>query len=262
LTAAVNPSPPPEATGSQNPPASTVAQSSAMLANDTAVVTPPPNLNPSAGATIPPAIGTNNVALAGGTPAPAGDGVASSLNIGAAGICQTITLDSTNEYLTFWVYEAGLYGPFYDADQEADILNSSGTALYSSSSILFAEQNCLGDPGVMSETSYTASKCIPASLGGTATSFYYQGGFWTQRGPYNISSFVSPGSAFTLFLGVWDWETKVGPTSYGNVMFIANVQMTNSSTFPASAPYNRDRGVTLALPKGRAQAALAAKAHP
>jgi hypothetical protein len=45
-------------------------------------------------------------------------------------------------------------------------------------------------------------------------------------------------------------------------MFIANVQMTNSSTFPASGPYNRHRGITLALPKDRAQSAMAAKARP
>ncbi len=147
LTAAVNPSPPPEATGNQAPvspqPGGTASATFAITnpANEVAVVTPPPNYNPTilsgAAPSVPSVIG-GNVVLTGGSPAPSG--VASSLTEGIGGVCQTITLDSTNENLSFWVYEAGLYGPFYDADQEADILNSAGTALYSgtSSSILFA----------------------------------------------------------------------------------------------------------------------------
>jgi hypothetical protein len=271
LTAAVNPSPPPEATGNQAPvspqPGGTANATFAITspANEVAVVTPPPNYNPTilsgAAPSVPSVIG-NNVVVTGGSPAPSG--VASSLTEGIGGICQTITLDSTNENLSFWVYEAGLYGPFYDADQEADILNSSGTALYSGtpSSILFAELNCFGYPGVLTESSYTSSKCIPAADGGTATSFYYQGGYWVQRGPYNISSYVPVGSSFTLFLGVWDWATKTYPNSYGNVMFVANVQMTNATTFPSSAPYDRRRSLTIALPKVRALAAKAVKSQP
>lgn len=262
LSGPVDPSPAPEASGDQAPPATTPPYGSP--GNAVAVVTPPANFNPSITATMPPVLG-NNVVLTGGTPAPTADGVASSLNEGAVGVCQTITLDSTNEYLSFWVYEAGLYGPFYDADQEADILNSSGTALYSSgtSSILFAELNCFGDPGVLTESSYTSSKCIPSTLGGTASTFYYQGGYWTQRGPYNITDYgVSVGSSFTIFLGVWDWETKAGPTSYGNVMFAGDVEMTDSPTFPTNAPYTKTRKLTIALPTRRIPSGLVTRKRP
>jgi hypothetical protein len=77
-----------------------------------------------------------------------------------------------------------------------------------------------------------------------------------------MTNYANVGSPFTLYFGAWYFETKAYPATFGMAMFIANVQMTNSSTFPASGPYNRHRGITLALPKDRAQSAMAAKARP
>jgi len=218
---------------------------------------------------VPSQIGSN-VAITGGSPPPAGDpgGEVASETNGAAGICQTLTLDSTNKYLTFWVYEAGWEYYFDDYDQEADVLNSSGTALYSASSILFAELNCFVNPGYVGITGYTKNHCIPNSLGGyySGTSQYFQGGFWTPRGPYDISQIVPVGDSYTLFLGVFDNTAEYGndpfPATYGNGMFISNVEMTDSDTFPSAGPFDRRRSLTLTLPRGRAQAASSAKAKP
>ncbi len=266
LTAAINPSPPPFSTGNQAPPASTAPLAASVVDNDTAVVTPPPDLNPNAGATTVPTAIPSTVALVGGSPAPSG-GEMASVTEGAVGICQTITLDSTNPYLSFWVYEVSGASNFEDGDQEAAVLSAPNGTLFNATtpndSYLFAELNCFVDPGVIGLSTFgTTNTCIPAAYGGTGTSARYQGGYWVQRGPYNMTNYANVGSPFTLYFGAWYFETKAYPATFGMAMFIANVQMTNSSTFPASGPYNRHRGITLALPKDRAQSAMAAKARP
>ncbi len=249
-------------------------------ANLVGVVTPPPNYMSdtsgtfsalSAPYTVPSEIGSN-VAITGGSPPPATypGGEVASETLGAVGICQTLTLDATNQYLTFWVYEAGWEYYFDDYDQEADILNSSGTALYTSSGsgnpILFAELNCFVNPGYVGISGYLKSHCIPSAFGSGDTSFYNQGGFWTPRGPYNLSQIVPVGDQYTLFLGVFDNTAEYGndpfPATYGNGMFISNVQITNSSTFPTTGPYDRIRSFKIAVPTTRASAALAHRTKP
>lgn len=266
LSSAINASPAPySGNSSQAPPASTTPVPAASVDNLTGVVTPPPNLNPN-NLTVPTP-NASNVALVGGSPAPAGAEM-SSVTGGAVGICQTWTLDSTNEYLTFWVYETAEVYNFYDGDQEAAILGSANGSLYNTitptDSYLFAEENCLVDPGVIGLSSVASTNdCYPASLGGSPAVAKYQGGYWVQKGPYNLSSYASVGDPLTLYFGVWYYETKVPEETYGMAMFIANVQVTNSSTFPSSAPYNKKRGITLALPTQRASAArAAAKTRP
>jgi len=265
LSSAINASPAPySGNSSQAPPASTTPVPVASVTNLTGVVTPPPNLNPNELSVATPS--ASNVALVGGSPAPAGAEMAS-VTEGAVGICQTWTLDSTNEYLTFWVYETAEVYNFYDGDQEAAILGSANGSLYNTTtpddSYLFAEENCLVDPGVIGlSTVSSTNDCYPASLGGSPAAAKYQGGYWVQKGPYNLSTYATVGQPLTLYFGVWYYETKAPEVTYGMAMFIANVQVTNSTTFPSSAPYNRHRGVTLALPTTRARAALAGKALP
>jgi hypothetical protein len=251
---------------------------------DVAVATPPPNLNPTLldGATpsVPSVIG-NNVALTGGALEPNGGEVAS-LTEGSVGICQTVTLDSTNQELSFWVYEAGSEDNFASADQEAVILNSSGTAfltaptwtgpdnaapLLTAGSVLFAEENCFWDPGTVGITGFPKSACIPTALGGTDATQGFQGGTWVQRGPYNLSQVpgLSVGNQYTLFLGVWAFENKAtpaAPTTFGNAMFVANVQVSDSTTFPTQAPFDKHRTLKLTMPATHAPTAGSVKARP
>ena len=148
---------------------------------------------------------------------------------GAAGICQQIEPDATNHYLSFWAYEGGIEYSFKSADQEADILDSTGSTIQTT---LFSELNCFYDPTAIGAGSYTGSGCRPASLGGTSAYTDWQGGYWVQRGPYDLSAYE--GQTVTLFLGVWDYFSNAGPTSYGNGMYVGNVQLTSTNVFPSS----------------------------
>jgi hypothetical protein len=178
-----------------------------------AIGTPPPNLNPNFAGAAPDAVGTN-VALTGDP---------GSETTGASGICQTFVVPAATPELTFWVYEGGSEYYFDSADQEADVLSADGSTLQQT---LFAETNCFWDPGVLGQTGYLGSKCIPASYGGTASTFQWRGGLWTQRGPFDLSAYS--GNTITLFLGVWSKSTHGSPSSpvtYGNFMFVGNVQL-------------------------------------
>jgi hypothetical protein len=276
LTAAINPSPPPKSTDNQAPPASTTPEPN--VANYVGIVTPPPNYNPTilggAASSVPSYIGSN-VALAGGSPAPGTPGgEVASVTAGAVGICQTVTLDTTNHYLSFWVYEASGSSNFGDGDQEAVILNApNGAPLNTTTptdSYLFAELNCFMDPGSIGLSTFSkSSSCVPSAYGGTSSTANWQGGFWTLRGPYDLLSttgngsyVMSAGTQFTLFFGTWYFETKAFPATFGMAMFIANVQMANTSAPPTVAPFDRNRRASLTMPVTRARASLGAKLRP
>jgi hypothetical protein len=217
----VNASPAPAVTPAQTSPPTAALSAPGTYGN--IVVTPPPNLNPNISATAPPL---------GSYVAETGD--QNSESKGSSGICQQITPDATNHFLSFWAYEAGTESSFKGADQEADILDSTGSTVQTT---LFSELNCLYDPGVVGASgTFTSSKCEPAQDGGTATSFLYQGGYWVQRGPYDLSAYE--GQTVTLFVGVWDYFTDVTPypDTFGNTMFVGNVQLTSSNAFPSSFP--------------------------
>ncbi|HTA38078.1 MAG TPA: hypothetical protein VK760_03320 [Candidatus Acidoferrales bacterium] len=216
-SAPVNASPAPASTVAPVQTSAPTAAISNPGANGNIVVTPPPNLNPNVVATAPP-LGTY-VAQAGDF---------SSETKGASGICQTISPDATNHYLSFWAYEGGTESSFKGADQEADILDSTGSTVQQT---LFSELNCYYNPPSIGTPSFPSSKCEP-NPPGTATIAYYQGGYWVQRGPYDLSAYE--GQTVTLFLGVWDFFTDAGPTSFGNGMLVGNVQLTSTNAFPAS----------------------------
>jgi hypothetical protein len=229
--APVNASPAPQETPTQDPsPTATIAP--AALSALATVVTPPPNLNANHTGAIP-ALGSY-VALAGST---------DSETSGTAGICQKIAVTSVNKYLSFYAYEGGAEYNFKYADQEADILDSTGTTLQST---LFAELNCYWDPGVLGLTGYLGSGCIPASDGSTSTYTDWQGGYWVQRGPYDLSSYA--GQTVTLFIGVWDLYADAAPATYSNEIFVGNVQLTSSDTFPASFAARKSRARATARP--------------
>jgi hypothetical protein len=222
--AAVNPSPPPfvyaTAQPSQSPTLTTPAIASITGANGT-ILAPAANLNPTISATAPPL---------GSYVAEAGD--MSSLSIGTSGICQQITPDATNHFLSFWAYEGGTEQEFKFEDQEADILDSTGATVKST---LFSELNCFYDPPAVGAGTFATSKCDPS---GTATpppgqtTLQYQGGYWVQRGPYDLTAYV--GQTVTLFIGVWNDDNDAGPTSFGNGLFVGNVQLTSTNTFPST----------------------------
>jgi len=221
FSAPTNASPAPEATPTQNPESFSALGSSTLSALAVAT-SPPADLNPNESGSAPSVLGSD-VALVGDP---------ESETTGTAGICQTFTVDSTFKYLSFWVWEGGSEYSFKYGDQEADILDSTGTTLEQT---LFSELNCFWDPGVVGDTGYTDSGCIPSADGSTSSYTDWQGGYWVERGPYDFSSYV--GQTVTLFLGVWDLSTHAGPTTYGNEMYVGNVQFSSTDSFPSSFPY-------------------------
>jgi hypothetical protein len=217
----VNASPPPAGTGAQ----ATTPTAPISLANVTkygnSVGTPPPNYNPSGA--LPTGL-SSNAAMTGDQ---------FSEQIGASGICQTFTVPSNATYLSFWAYEGGSEYAFYFADQEADVMTADGTAIQKT---LFAEDNCFWNPGHVGATGYTNNGCIPPSDGSTSSYQDFQGGAWVQRGPYNLSAYA--GKSITLYLGTWSSpsvnEVTPYPATYSNEMWVTNVQMSGSSTFPSA----------------------------
>lgn len=207
LTAAINPSPAPAGASMQ-----TAAPTTPVVPPPTVTVgTPPPNYNPNVTPTAPPAEVGSNVALTGD---PQGE------TAGSTGICQTFVVPTGTPELTFWVYEGGSEYNFRNADQEADILDSTGTTIQQT---LFAEQNCFWNPGVLGDTGYLGSGCIPSAYGGTSSYADWQGGYWTERGPFDLSTYA--GQTVTLFIGVWSAATHASPTTYGQFMFVGGVQL-------------------------------------
>jgi hypothetical protein len=215
--APVNPSPTPETTSAQA--SSTAAIAASLLAPLASVTSPPGQLNPNVSVAAP-SLG-KYVALAGSP---------SSQTTGVAGICQSFVVPSNDKYLSFWAWEGGSEYDFSYADQEADILDSKGSTIQQT---LFAEENCFWDPGVVGLTGYPDSGCIPAQDGGTSSyKDWLNGGYWVQRGPYDLTAYA--GQTVTLFIGAWDNDTHAGPTTYGNEIFVGNVQLTSSDAFPSS----------------------------
>ena len=220
VAALTNPSAAPSPTTSPLNPSPGPTQSAAPYI---VLATPPANYadaaqNPTGAAATPPPTLGSNVVLIGNTQAEIK---------GVAGICQTIAVPAVAEQLRFWVYEGGTQFSFASADQEADILDSTGTTLQQT---LFSELNCLWDPNVIGGQNYAASTsgCIPVADGGTG-SFPDEdnGGYWKQQGPYNLSAYA--GTTVTLFIGVWDNFTDKYPNPKdGNAMWVGNVTLTNS----------------------------------
>ena len=187
---------------------------------------------------------------------------------GESGMCQTFTVPSTTPYLSLWVWEGGSGFSFATADQEVAIFPSysanvaSGTPTY-----LLAEQNCYVHPNTPASGSSTAggtyggsgyyqdSGCWPEAYDGDTCANYsdygsstckapfydwIQGGFWSQRGPYSLSSFA--GQTVTLFIGNWSYYKDTG-SYYGQWMFVGNVELQPTSTFPTTAPLSKQRRV-------------------
>jgi len=242
----VNASPAPMGTPAATPTPASAAITGTLLTSLARVTSPPANLNPLNSGSAPAALGSS-VALVGDP---------GSENKGVAGICQTFTVDATYKYLSFWAWEGGAEYNVGTATQEADILDSTASTLVAP---LFVEQNCFWDPGVVGQTGYDNNGCIPAnatypSFPGTSAYTDWQGGYWVQRGPYDFSAYV--GETVTLFLGVWDKNahgSPSAPTTYGNEMFVGNVQFSNTNTFPSSFPYLRRHAAAKHVPhpKGR-----------
>jgi hypothetical protein len=232
-TAAVNPSPTPAGTGTQIATSPIPALTLSTYGNS--VGTPPPNLNANNSGAIPAAI-TGKAAMTGDQ---------NSEESGNAGICQTFTVPAGTQYLSFYAYEGGSEYSFKYADQEADVLDSTGTTLKQT---LFAEDNCFWDPGQVGATGYLNNGCIPDADGSISSHQDWQGGYWVQRGPYDLSAYA--GQSITLFLGVWDEDTdnSPDPDTYSNEMWVTNVQMSSSDTFPTSYPFARHRAIQRRAP--------------
>jgi hypothetical protein len=224
LTTLTNPSPSPLVTTSPQT-ATTVAIATPFPAptaspgNAMAIVgTVPANYNPSGAA--PSVLGTYAAQV--GSPVETA--------AGATGICQSFTPTLTDHFLSFWVWEGGSENSFKFGDQEATILDSTGTTVVSQ---LYSELNCFVDAGsggagtgIVGNAADASSVCLltpPTPKVSIAT-----GGSWVQRGPYDLTTQI--GTPITLFLGVW--QSSKG--TFDNTMYVGNVQVTSSSTFPTT----------------------------
>lgn len=222
--AAVNPSPMPAATATQ-PPDSSASPSPVISGSDlapfVAVTAAPANYNPNN--LTPPTVPTGNYSALTGS-------LDAQINA-TTGICQTVTVP-TSGILTLWVNEGGTAYNFYNGDQEAQILDSSGSTVLKT---LFVELNCYYDPtNFPGLPAYPTSGCFPSTYGGTSAYVDWQGGFWTERGPYDLSSLA--GQTVTLFLGVWTDQTHIpAPLSYSNYMFVDNVTL-KTGVAPSPTP--------------------------
>jgi hypothetical protein len=182
---------------------------------------------------------------------------------GTFGACQTFTVPTPapgvgNPYLSFYVLEGGTEYTFKEADQEAALFQSYSANVASTlDSYLFLEQDCYvhpsdagTPPGIWgkSVTSSSGKGCWPNTYGGDPSSYtnWLQGGFWSPRGPYNLSAYA--GQTVTLFVGNWSYfsDAQVYDLQF---MYVGAVQTTFSSTFPTTAPYIRGRSLgTVTLP--------------
>lgn len=240
LTAAVNESTPSPVIPlpTQSPGAATAAVATTSLTGLSAQVTPPPNDNPSppAGVTSPaPSVLGNYVALVGTINAAT---VASPK--GEFGICQQIVVPSSPSalYLSFWEWEGNTEYTFKDADEDAVILDSTGTTVQQT---LFVENHCYADALIgQAPGQATSSGCWPAAYGGDSGDFkdWIGGGFWTQRGPYNLSAYA--GQTITLYLGNWSFFANAA-SKYANFIYVGNVQLIPSATFPTVTTSHANR---------------------
>jgi hypothetical protein len=189
---------------------------------------------------------------------------------GEFGVCQTFTVPTpppspsqSGPYLSFYVLEGGSEYSFKYADNEAAIFGSYSSNVASSlDEYLFTEENCYLHPssaapaGIWGGTGVnTDSGCWPSTYGGdtgTAGNPYYNwllGGFWQQRGPYDLSSYA--GKTVTLFLGNYSYYHD-SASYYAQFMYVGNVQTTFSSAFPSTAPLARGRSISIDLqPKAK-----------
>lgn len=245
LTAAVNESTPTPVVPfpTQSPGAATAAVPTASLTGLSAQVTPPPNDNPSppAGVTSPaPSVLGPYVALIGTinaltVPSPKGE----------FGICQQIVVPASPSLnLSFWEWEGNTEYTFKDADEDAVILDSTGTTVQQT---LFVENHCYADPNIgQAPGQATSSGCWPAAYGGDSGDFkdWIGGGFWTQRGPYSLSAYA--GQTITLYLGNWSFFANAA-SKYANFIYVGNVQLIPSATFPTVTTSQSHRTITMTL---------------
>ena len=197
---------------------------------------------------------------------------------GEFGVCQTIAVPTappsgSGPYLSMYVLEGGSEYSFKYADNEAALFGSYSSTSNTASSLdeyLFTEEDCYLHPttaspaGIWGGTGVNAdSGCWPATYGGdTGTDNPYynwlMGGFWQERGPYNLSAYA--GSSVTLFLGNYSYYHD-SAAYYAQFMYVGNVETTFSSTFPTSAPLNKKRGfsVTVSTPRATIKAQKAVK---
>lgn len=213
----------------------------ASVSNLVGAATPPANDNPNATGTAPPVLGSS-VALIGSidsaTPAPG-------VNEGAYpkgnfGLCQSFAVPATATYLSFWVWEGGSNYSFATSDQEADILDSTGTTLEAT---LFAEENCYIHPSLgWAPGAASTSGCWPAAYGGDSSDYmdWIGGGYWQERGPFNLSSYE--GQTVTLYIGNWSYYLDQA-SKYAQFMYVGNVETTTTSTFPTAGPLHARRNV-------------------
>ncbi len=245
LTAAVNESTPiPESPmPTQSPGAATTPIPAGNLTGLSAAVTPPPNDNPSPPAgvtvgTVPGVLGTS-VALV---------GTINSLTVaspkGEFGICQQVTVPSAGFFLTFWEWEGNTEFTFKDADEDAVVLDSTGTNVLQT---LFVENHCYADPLIgQAPGQATTSGCWPAAYGGDSSHFldWIGGGFWTQRGPYDLSAFA--GQTITLYFGNWSFFAN-NANKFANFIYVGNVQLIPSSAFPGTTATDAMRRYTVTM---------------
>lgn len=209
-----------------------------------------PDSNPTS-APLPsyPPFGTN-VALVGST-----NSGTTAYPKGAFGMCQQITLPSasTPQYLSFYGWLAGSGYSFKSEDQEADILDSTGTTVEST---LFAEQACYENPNGTTPSG-TASLAGPIIAPGASTSSscwggysgsyvdWLYGGYWQPFGPYDLSAYA--GQTITLFIGNWSVYAD-NATKYAQLLYVANVETTTGNSVPTAAPLMKRRVLTITLP--------------
>jgi hypothetical protein len=188
---------------------------------------------------------------------------------GTFGACQTITVPTPapgqgDPYLSFYVLEGGTEYTFKEADQEAAIFQSYSSNVASTlDEYLFTEQDCYIHPsdagtpaGIWGKsiTSAGAKGCWPNTYGGDPSTYqnWLQGGFWSPRGPYDLSAYA--GQTVTLFLGNWSYfsDAQVYDLQF---MYVGAVQTTFSSTFPTTAPYIKGRSLGTVMLHQRATSA-------
>ena len=255
LTSYVNPSPSPAAAlPTQSPGALSTPVSIASPYTMVAVVSPPPNdrinftAQPTAAAgatpapTAPPGVGVTPPPVLGSRAALIGS--TTSTQRGEIGICQTFTVSAASPYLSFWVWEGGgEYTTKYE-DQNAEILNASGTTIVQT---LFQELNCYQDylqTPTLGPADANSNGCDPGGDTG-AYNDWVNGGYWVQRGPYDLTSLA--GTSVTLYVGQWFNYTDTAPTKYSEFMFLGNVQTSSLPAFPTTTPSMARRLVRLTL---------------
>jgi len=236
--------------------------SSATAANFVSVTAPPmndrmnytaePTAAPGATAapTDPPGVGTTPPPVLGSDVAFIGSDEAT--EAGELGICQTFTVSAASPYLSFWVWEGGFnYGPPDYGDQDAVLLsNSTGTGTIVQA--LFQEENCFQDSspagveaGLGPPSAYD-NGCDPSD-DKYNNNYWVNGGYWVQRGPYDLSGLA--GQTVVFYVGQDLYKTYAASASayHSEMMFLGNVQTSSSSAFPSTTPYTAHRVLTMTL---------------